>query len=426
MNDAISNGGRPLSVAFVSPSWPPDAAANGIVTYVSNVVASLRGMGHRPCILSVTGDGEWPDVYFLERESRPYVSRIFDPLAFRIAPRSATRRWHAQNLSRAAARVIRERGVELIEMEETFGFLQLIRSRLNVPVVVRLHGPAFANGEVSETVFGPALQRRVREEGVTISLADAVSASSANVLKRTRARYGVDLDNATVIPAPAPVILARDRWRLDDCDRNLIIFVGRFDRHKGGDVAIESFRILARKFPRLRLQWVGTDAGFRDGHGRSWPLADYLRQHAPEVAGRVDYLGRQPDAALAALRRKSYVTMVASRFEVFPMVVLEALAHGCPLVATNTGGIPEMVSDGINALLCEPGDPAGMAARVTVLLENPSMAAELGDRAWHGAATRYHSDTIAAKIATFHRTQIERWHSRFPNPASRREKAGAR
>src|SRR5947199_174675 len=82
----------------------------------------------------------------------------------RSAPRRASRRWHAENLSRAAARVIREPGVELIEMEETFGFLQLIRSRLNVPVVVRLHGPAFANGEASETVFGPALQRRVREE----------------------------------------------------------------------------------------------------------------------------------------------------------------------------------------------------------------------------------------------------------------------
>jgi len=53
-------------------------------------------------------------------------------------------------------------------------------------------------------------------------------------------------------------------------------------------------------------------------------------------------------------------------------------------------------------------------------------AAELGDRAWHDAATRFHPDTIAAKIATFHRTQIERWHSRLPDPASRREKAGAR
>src|SRR5437763_13222234 len=120
------------------------------------------------------------------------MSRLFDPLVFRIAPRSATRRWHAENLSRAAARVIRERGVELLEMEETFGFLQLVRSRLNIPVVVRLHGPAFANAEASETVFGPALQRRVRQEGVAISLADAVSASSTNVLERSRARYGLD------------------------------------------------------------------------------------------------------------------------------------------------------------------------------------------------------------------------------------------
>jgi glycosyltransferase involved in cell wall biosynthesis len=154
-------------------------------------------------------------------------------------------------------------------------------------------------------------------------------------------------------------------------------------------------------------------------------LAEYVAQHAPEVAGRVDWLGRQPDAALAVLRRKSYLSVVASRFEVSPMVVLEALAHGCPLVATNTGGIPEIVTDGVNGLLCEPGNPAAMAARITLLLENPAMAAELGDRGWRDAVTRYHPDTIAAMTAAFHREQINRWQSRIAGGASWREQAGS-
>jgi glycosyltransferase involved in cell wall biosynthesis len=424
MNDAISNQERPLSVAFLSPSWPSDSAANGIATYVGNIVAGLRRMGHRPCILSVTGSGQWPDVYFLERESRPFLSRIFDPLAFRVAPRSATRRRHAENLFRAAARVIEERGVELLVMEETFGMLQLIRSRLSIPVVVRLCGPLFANGEASETVFDSAFRRRVRQEGVTISLADAVSASSANIIERTRVRYGLALDGASVIPAPAPIVSPRDRWRLDDCDRNHILFVGRFDRHKGGDVVIDCFRILARKFPRLKLRFVGADAGFRDNAGRSWPLAKYIAQHAPEVAGRVDWLGQQPHAALAALRRQSYLTIVASRFEVFGLVVVEALAYGCPLVATNTGGIPEIVTDGVNGLLCEPGDATAMATQVTRLLENPNLAAKLGERGGDDAATRYHPDTIAAKTASFHSALIERWRSRSDQTFRKRQLAG--
>ncbi len=403
---------RPLNVAFLSPSWPADAAANGIVTYVSHVVKSLRRMGHRPCILSVSGSGQWPDVYFLRRESRSLLSRIFDPIAFRIAPRKAMLRLFAENLCRAAARAVQERGVELIEMEETFGMLQVIRSRLDIPVVIRLHGPIFANGAASDTIFDAAFHRRVRREGVTISLADAISASSADILERTRARYGLVLENASVIPAPAPVVNLRDRWRLDACNPDQILFVGRFDRHKGGDVLIDSFRILARKFPRVRLLMVGRDTGFLDDTGRTWTLAGYLSQFAPDVADRVDWLGRQSDAALAALRRQAFLTIVASRFEVFPMVVLEALAYGCPLVATRTGGIPEIVTDGVNGLLCDPGDPESMAAQVTRLIENPSLAAKLGERGGEDAATRFHPDTIAAMIAALHRTQIDRWHSR--------------
>ena len=56
-------------MAFLSPAWPPDAAANGIVTYVDQIVAGLRRMGHQPCILSATGNGQWPGVYFLDQES---------------------------------------------------------------------------------------------------------------------------------------------------------------------------------------------------------------------------------------------------------------------------------------------------------------------------------------------------------------------
>ncbi len=399
-------------MAFLSPAWPPDAAANGIVTYVDQIVAGLRRMGHQPCILSATGNGQWPGVYFLDREPRPLLSRLRNAFAFRVSARSATRRWHGENLGRAAAHAIAERGVELLEMEETFGLLQLFRRRLPIPVVVRLHGPCFANAAASEITFDGAYRRRVEQEGVTISLADAISAPSAEILERTRTHYGLNLDAASVIPPPAPVVPIQDRWRLEGCDRSRILFLGRFDRHKGGDVAIDCVRILTRNFPHLRLWFAGRDAAFLDESGRSWSLAGYLAQRAPEVAGRVDLLGRQPDAAVAALRRQAFLTIVASRYETFGLVALEAMAHGCPLVATRTGGIAETVTDGVNGLLCEPGDPAGMAVQVARLLGDPCLAAKLGLRAGEDAMKRYHPDTIAAETAKFHRTQIERWQRR--------------
>src|SRR5258707_1384052 len=131
----------------------------------------------------------------------------------------------------------------------------------------------------------------------------------------------------------------------------------------------------------MRLWFVGPDKEFIDYDWRRWQLADYIVQRAPEAAASIDWLGQQNHAAIDPLRRQAALTVVGSRYEVLPLVVLEAIAHGCPLVATRAGGIPEMVEDGVNGLLRWPGDADDMAGKVLSLLDNPELAARLGERA---------------------------------------------
>ncbi len=106
MNEAAAQPDRPLKVAFFSPSWPPDRAANGIVPYVHEVAEGMRRLGHEPTILSGTGSGPIPGVYFLNQEARPLWTRLTDPIAFRMAPEQATRHRTARNLARAAERAV--------------------------------------------------------------------------------------------------------------------------------------------------------------------------------------------------------------------------------------------------------------------------------------------------------------------------------
>jgi glycosyltransferase involved in cell wall biosynthesis len=121
------------------------------------------------------------------------------------------------------------------------------------------------------------------------------------------------------------------------------LFVGRFDRHKGGDIVIDAFRQIAPDFPQLRVWFVGRDHEFVNDNGRHFTLPEYLTENAREITGRVDVLGRISTSELHALRARPYCTVVASRHETFGMVVLEAMAYGCPLVATRAGGIPRLV-----------------------------------------------------------------------------------
>ena len=409
-------GAQPLTVAFLSPAWPLDAAANGIVSYIDSITPALRRLGHTPCILATHSDepNPRPDVYLLEQQRRSALARIRDRLSFRISPSEALRRRYGRDLVRAARCAIAERGVELLEMEESFGLVQLVKPRLPIPVVVRLHGPHFLNGVALGVPDDAAFRERVHYEGIGIAKADAVSAPSHDVLEQTRAYYGLPLTGAAVIPYSTPAVPAERRWSLAECDPSHLLFVGRFDRHKGGDVVIDAFRRVAQQLPQVRLWFAGPDKGLTDERSRHWKLADYIAERAPDVAERIDWLGQKPNSSLAELRREAFVTIVGSRYENLPMVVLEATAYGCPVVATRTGGIVEIIEDGVNGVLARPGDPDDLAAAILRMFGTPEFAAKLGRHAAEDAARRYHPDTIAHETVAFHRTVLDRWSRRAP------------
>jgi glycosyltransferase involved in cell wall biosynthesis len=404
---------RVLRVAFLSPSWPLEGATNGIVTYVDTMRAALRRQGHRVCILSAHSNnssaGPQPDVYQLVPEELSTLARVRDGLAFGISPYQALRKKFGRTLVHAGRRAIAERGVELLEMEESFGLVQLVKPRLPIPLVVRLHGPHFANGPAMGVPVDADFHKRIREEGVGIAKADAVSAPSRDILEQTRAYYGLPLTGAAVIPNAAPVVPPEQAWSLTTCDQSRLLFIGRFDRHKGGDVVIDAFRIIAQRFPQLRLWFAGHHEvqTLTDEEGRRWKLAEYMAERAYDVADRIDCLGPLSQPALADLRRKAFATIVGSRYENMPMVVLEAIAYGCPVVATRTGGIVEIIQDGVNGVLAQPGDPIDLASAIMRLLGERQFAARLGQRAAEDAARHYNLDVIARETAAFYRGVVD-------------------
>ena len=107
--------------------------------------------------------------------------------------------------------------------------------------------PWFLNGRALGAPEDEGFRRRVEEEGRAIRDADLITAPSHDVLEQTRAFYGLTLDEAEVIPDPAPRMT--EHWHLNDADPRRILFVGRFDRHKGGDLIIDAFGQVLAKFP---------------------------------------------------------------------------------------------------------------------------------------------------------------------------------
>jgi len=93
---------------------------------------------------------------------------------------------------------------------------------------------------------------------------------------------------------------------------------------------------------------------------------------APDLAGRVQVHGQVSAERLAELYDEASVLLLCSRHEGYGMVLAEGLAAGLPIVATRVGAVPEVVRDGLEADLVEPGDLAGLARALERLDGDPA------------------------------------------------------
>ncbi|MGQ0734403.1 MAG: glycosyltransferase family 4 protein [Acidobacteriota bacterium] len=192
--------------------------------------------------------------------------------------------------------------------------------------------------------------------------------------------------NAPIVHIPNFIPRPTPRPRSDPRhSRPYFLFAGRLERIKGAHVLVEAFR----DYRSADLLVAGT------GHDAQW-----LRQLAGD-ATNVHFLGTVPYAELEGLIRHAIAVVVPSvGYEVFPTVVLEAYAHGTPVVGHRLGPLPEML-DGQGGLTY--GNQAELISALEELRSNPEKRQALGDLAFDTYEARWtperHLDAYFALIA---------------------------
>lgn len=148
---------------------------------------------------------------------------------------------------------------------------------------------------------------------------------------------------------------------------SVAVVIGRLCAGKGHETALAAAPAICEKVPRFKLLIVG-----------SGPLQEELKRQAQErgVADAVVFAGFRGD--VPALLAACDLLMLPSDAESLPLSVLEAMAAGLPVVATDVGGISEAVDDGTTGVLVAPGDPAALAAAAVGVLASPQRSLEMG------------------------------------------------
>jgi 2-deoxystreptamine N-acetyl-D-glucosaminyltransferase/2-deoxystreptamine glucosyltransferase len=190
----------------------------------------------------------------------------------------------------------------------------------------------------------------------------------------------VDKDFFPIVPEPEspPVVLC----------------VGHITVRKNQNAFIHAMDRLAEHGP-LRMLFVGLAA----------ESDSYAQEFKKLMATRpwIEHINWAERAEVRGLFRKASVLVLPTLEDNCPMVVLEAMASGIPVVASNVGGVPDLVEDGLTGLFCDPLNEASMAGAVDRILREPALARSLTENARKKARETYFPKVVARRHLEIYR-----------------------
>jgi glycosyltransferase involved in cell wall biosynthesis len=257
------------------------------------------------------------------------------------------------------------------------------------PSVLTVHDLAALERPELHSARAVATQRSVLRSVGNASVVLTNSRATADVLER----HGADPDRLTVTPLGLTPLPPTPPATLPDAAR-YVLCVGALARRKGQSDLLQAWARLAAE-PDTILVLAGPD-----GHG-----ADEIRALAArlDIAARVRFVGKVNDERLAGLYQGAAVVCVPSRAEGFGLSVLEGMAAGVPVVASDLEAIREVAADTV--ALVAPGSPAALADVLRSVLDEGVPVARLA--AARERAARYTWDACAAATLDAYRRALD-------------------
>lgn len=149
-----------------------------------------------------------------------------------------------------------------------------------------------------------------------------------------------------------------------------VLFVGATGRLKGERDLLAAVAAIRHKKPDLKVSLLGYGAENLRAIGEELKIGEFI-----EFAGVVSLEER------IGFFKKADIFVLPTYAEAMPMSVIEAMAAGLPVISTRVGGIPELITDGVDGLLVAPGDVPALAQKIYFLVNDPEKRAELGEKA---------------------------------------------
>lgn len=283
-----------------------------------------------------------------------------------------------------------------------------LKSEFGLPYVHTTHSLAWAK----EQATGVHDQRRINAEKAILKNTDHVLATTKNEKQLIESHINS--------PSPIQVVpigvdqafkVRGNRTHLRKkfgYDSPLFVFAGRLEVTKGIFTLLKAFRLLVEKNNSADTPYLviagGDSEDFDSDTG--FPKDEKLREAIKGIENRVEFLGPQSQEELALLFNSATATIVPSFYESFGMVAAEAQACGSPVIASNIGGLKNVVQNGISGLLVETKNEIDLAIAMDVLSANALLTERLSRQAEKIARKDFNWDSISSRINSLYEVII--------------------
>lgn len=399
-----------MNICLVSYEYPPETF-DGIGTYTQTLARALIKKGQQVHVITFT-------------EKDPYHYADQGVYVHRINPANLRGLWRLEKIfpskiltySMAVAKKIKElhnqNAFDIIEgpdaRAELLYYLLTRTKRKSPPVIVKLHTPSYILQKYNFRKLKIYERFLNFMEKQCILKADYLTSPSQNLAKIIAGDYKIDIERIKVIANAVNTQKFKTDKNYKGNSRLKILYAGRIEKIKGVKTLTYAIPEVLREFKNCKFTLIGQDTkSGKDRTSLKRELRRYLKKKKCE--NKVTFLDRKDSKELIKYYQTSDIAVVPSLYENLGYVCLEAMACGKPVVASNVGGLAEIIENRYNGLLVPPNDHKQLAENIIKLCTNKYLRDDLGIKALRSVERNYSTTTVVEKTINFYEKIVDRY-----------------
>lgn len=388
-----------MNICYVEQGYPAKSFGGGAGTYVQLAAKELIKRGHKVFVISKYLDGEPAElvddgviVRRVKIEGRHwYFSKV--PIIGRLLARFFRIIEASLVINREIKEIHRKYKLDFMELTESANFLYGVYIRL--PYVVHLHGSSFTFKKYcgEKITLEDKMQRRL--EGFVIKRARFITSPSRFLRDEIIREFSIDTSKICVIPYPIDEKLVTVRSQ-DNKEQKIVFYAGRLEERKGVHILKEAIPLVLKKYQNVVFMLFGLDSKNITRNS----LEEYFKEHG--VSEKVKIYSFTPKKKLFEYLSQADICVVPSIWDNSPNTVYEAMAAGKAIVATNVGGIPELINNGVEGILVEPANPGYLSQAIVDLLKDDNKRKQMGQATQKKATEKFNINSIIGQKLTIY------------------------